>query len=140
MIINIVETTILLVEDVDASFIERAFLSCDNSPKFFSTNNGVEALEYLRGTNNKEKVNKPFIILLDLDMSHMNGLQVLEEIRSDFSLKNSIVFIMTNTSEEKFQTLAYDQHIAGHIIKSSLEVSVSYLSTFLTITKVLFEF
>src|SRR4051812_48938283 len=95
--------SILLVEDdnVDVMNVQRAFrknnITCPLSVAF----NGVEALNILRGNNGKAKLNPlPGIILLDINMPKMNGIEFLHELRSDAELQSISVFVMTTSNDE----------------------------------------
>mgnify|MGYP000436346500 CR=1 FL=1 len=119
------EITLLVVEDddIDAEGIKRAFGKLKLTNPLIRAKDGVEALEYLRGTNGKEKLNKPYFVLLDLNMPRMSGLEFLEEIRNDSDLKDSVVLVLTTSSADKDQAAAYDKHVAGYIVKSDIQSS-----------------
>lgn len=119
------EITLLLIEDddIDAEGIQRAFAKLKLTNPIIRAIDGIEALEYLRGTNGKEKLKKPYFILLDLNMPRMSGLEFLDEIRSDAELKNSVVLVLTTSSADQDQAAAYDKHVAGYIVKSDIQNS-----------------
>ena len=75
----------LIVEDddIDAMAIKRAFgkLKLDNP--LARAKDGIEALEFLRGERGKVKISKPYMILLDLNMPRMKGIELLAELRDD---------------------------------------------------------
>jgi len=110
---------ILLVEDdvVDQMTVERAFDRAKIINELFKAENGVEALEYMRGENSKEKIPWPYIILLDLNMPKMNGLEFLEEIRNDETLAKVPVIVLTSSIREEDICESYKQHVAGYISK-----------------------
>ncbi len=79
--------------------------------------NGVDALAILNG-NNPEKVKiMPDIILLDINMPKMNGLEFLSIIKNYYSLKNIKVFIMTTSNEEYDHLMAQNLGVNGYILK-----------------------
>ena len=88
---------ILLVEDdrVDAMTVKRALKDLNVTNLLVHTLNGEEALEYLTGEGNE----RPCIILLDLNMPRMNGIEFLKIIKADDELKKIPVVVLT-TSEE----------------------------------------
>ncbi|MEM9988340.1 MAG: response regulator [Pseudomonadota bacterium] len=111
---------LLLVEDdsADVMGIERALKSLKVSNPLTIANDGLEALDHLRGENGKEKLQAPYIILLDLNMPRMNGIEFLQEIRKDDELKTAVVFVLTTSSSDEDKVKAYEQNIAGYIVKN----------------------
>ncbi|CAN5372226.1 response regulator [soil metagenome] len=111
---------ILLVEDdsVDVMNVQRAFKKNNITNPLHVAFNGVEALNMLRGVNGKAKMNPlPRIILLDINMPKMNGIEFLRELRADPELKSITVFVMTTSNDEQDKSDAYQQNIAGYILK-----------------------
>ena len=115
------EVNILLVEDdeVDVMAVRRAFKELKIANHFYRAADGIEALDMLRGTNGKEKLPQPYIILLDLNMPRMSGLEFLDELRGDPELKGSVVFVMTTSAADEDRVRAYNRCIAGYILKHS---------------------
>jgi CheY-like chemotaxis protein len=112
---------ILLVEDddVDAEVVVRAFRRQDLRNPFTIVPNGVEALHALRGEEGYERLPRPLFILLDINMPRMNGLEFLHTIRRDPELKRSIVFVLTTSNNDEDKLAAYDEHIAGYLLKEN---------------------
>ena len=110
---------ILLVEDndVDVKAVERAFRAQQLSNPLHIAYDGLEALDFLHGRNGKERLPQPYIVLLDLNMPRMNGLEFLAEIRGDPRLKRSIVFVLTTSEDDRDKAAAYDQQVAGYLSK-----------------------
>jgi CheY-like chemotaxis protein len=110
---------LLLVEDdeVDIQGLKRAFAKSRIGNPITVARDGIEALEFLRGENGRPKLPKPHLILLDLNMPRMNGIEFLEAIRADDDLKRSVVFMITTSKAEEDKTRAYAQHVAGYIVK-----------------------
>jgi CheY-like chemotaxis protein len=117
------ELHILLVEDDDgdAKAMERAFKRAKIANPLRRAIDGVHALEILRGENGEEKLAKPFLLLVDLNMPRMNGIQFLEELRNDPILKRTIVFVLTTSKREEDKLAAYDFNIAGYILKQTAD-------------------
>ena len=84
----------------------------------FTARDGVEALQMLRGEHGHEKLPRPYLIMLDLNMPRMNGIEFLQALRDDPKLTDSIVFVLTTSSNEEDQTAAYQEHIAGYLLKA----------------------
>lgn len=116
------EVTILLVEDdeVDALAIERAFRHLRIANPLAHAKDGLEALEHLRGTNGREPISRPFIVLLDLNMPRMNGIEFLEEVRADKALRDTVVFVLTTSKADEDKVKAYRLNVAGYIVKESV--------------------
>lgn len=112
--------SILLVEDdsVDVMNVQRAFVKNNITNPLHIAFNGVEALNMLRGSNGKPKINpSPRIILLDINMPKMNGLEFLRELRNDAELKSLSVFVMTTSNDDQDKIEAYNLNVAGYILK-----------------------
>lgn len=106
---------ILLVEDdeVDVMNVKRAFSKNKIMNPLFIAGNGVEALEML-----KDKIIPlPKIIILDINMPKMNGIEFLKIMRENEKLKNISVFVMTTSNEDSDKIDAYNLNVAGYILK-----------------------
>ncbi|MFT4925422.1 MAG: CheY-like chemotaxis protein [Phenylobacterium sp.] len=113
---------ILVVEDddIDAKGIERAMNKLKIANKLHRAKDGIEALAMLRdGSSNR--LNKPYIILLDINMPRMNGLEFLAEVRADEALQDAVVFILTTSKAEEDRIAAFGLHVAGYMVKSKME-------------------
>ena len=110
---------LLLVEDdeVDVQGLKRAFAKSRIGNPITVARDGIEALEILRGENGQAKLAKPHLILLDLNMPRMNGLEFLAAIRADEDLKASVVFMITTSKAEEDKARAYEKNVAGYIVK-----------------------
>ncbi len=113
---------ILLVEDdaVEVMAVRRAFRDNKIANPLFVAGDGIEALAMLRAEPGAQAVPKPNLILLDLNMPRMNGFEFLEEIRRDPNLHTAIVFVLTTSSADQDRTAAYNQHVAGYIVKANV--------------------
>ncbi|MEM7543746.1 MAG: response regulator [Pseudomonadota bacterium] len=114
--------TILLVEDndIDAEAVRRAFKKNNVENPVVRATDGVKALAILRGENQRESVPRPYLILLDLNMPRMNGIEFLEELRNDQNLADSIVFVLTTSDLEQDKLAAYSNQVAGYLVKSHI--------------------
>ena len=108
--------TILLVEDdeLDVISVERSLKKLESEYVLYTAYNGIEALKYLKDPELKLI---PDVILLDINMPRMNGIEFLKVVREDKKLKDLKVFIMTTSSEEMDRTDAEKLGISGYIIK-----------------------
>ena len=130
------QINILLIDDdeVDCMNVQRAFKKSNILNPLSIAHNGIEGLDMLRGTNGVVKIAPmPRIILLDINMPKMNGLEFLKELRNDKDLHNISVFIMTTSNDDKDRFEAYNYNVAGYIIKPiSFENFVSAISILIT--------
>jgi CheY-like chemotaxis protein len=106
---------ILLVDDdrVDVMTTKRALKDIHVTNPVYTAGNGEEALELLRD----EKTDKPGIILLDLNMPRMNGVEFLRVIKNDASLKRIPVVVLTTSKEEEDKVESFSLGVAGYMIK-----------------------
>ena len=106
---------ILLVEDdqVDAMTVKRALKEINVTNRLDITNNGEEALAFLRNLDNE----KPGIILLDLNMPKMNGIEFLKIAKHDDALKKIPVVVLTTSKEEQDKVDSFNLGVAGYMIK-----------------------
>jgi len=107
--------SILLVEDdeLDVISFQRSFKKLNANCEIETAYNGQNALNYLR--NECKKL--PDLILLDLNMPKMNGVEFLRTIRQDEQFKNIKVFIITTSAESKDREITEELGISGYIIK-----------------------
>jgi CheY-like chemotaxis protein len=114
------ELQILLVEDDEVAVmaVERALRQHDLDHRLRVARDGIEGLEVLRGTGGHDRLERPYVILLDLNMPRMSGHEFLEELRSDPELRSSVVFVLTTSDEPEDKMGAYDKFVAGYILKS----------------------
>ncbi|TNJ46301.1 response regulator [Phaeobacter sp. B1627] len=109
---------ILLVEDddADAKAVRRAFKSARISNEIVRVTDGIAALEVLR-TTTADALTEPFILLVDINMPRMNGHEFVSELRSDPKLSRLIVFILTTSNAHYDLKTAYQNNVAGYIVK-----------------------
>lgn len=113
------EISLLIVEDddIDATALRRALHKLKLLNPVYRAKDGLEAIELLR----KGEIPTPYIILLDLNMPRMNGLEFLEELRSDPSLTHAIVFVLTTSKSDEDIIAAYREHVAGYLLKQRMD-------------------
>ncbi|MES2732812.1 MAG: response regulator [Bacteroidota bacterium] len=110
---------VLLVEDdsLDAMDVERTLRKVNANHRLYVARNGQEALNMLRGIQVPKIDPLPSIIMLDINMPKMNGLEFLEELRRDETLKHIKVFIMTTSNQEADRTVTAKLGVSGYIVK-----------------------
>ena len=106
---------ILLTEDdkVDAMTVKRALKELKVTNPLIIVENGEEALEYLKDVSNEQ----PGIILLDLNMPKMNGIEFLEIAKKDNKLKKIPVVVLTTSKEEQDKIESFNLGVAGYMIR-----------------------
>lgn len=111
---------ILLVEDdeLDVISVQRSLKKLGDDYELITAYNGIEALNILRGKNGKQPLDPlPDLILLDINMPKMNGIEFLRALRSDDELKYIRVFVMTTSGEEHDRKEMVELGISGYLIK-----------------------
>ena len=113
--------SILLVEDDDgdAKALQRAFHKAKIANPIMRAIDGIEALDILKGVNGKAKPASPYMLLIDLNMPRMSGIQLVQAIRQDEILRPAVVFILTTSKREEDMMAAYDLNVAGYIVKET---------------------
>ncbi len=106
---------ILLIEDdyVDALTVKRALKDINVKNELIHTENGEEALAYLSSPHHI----KPCIILLDLNMPRMNGLEFLKIAKADESIRSIPVVILTTSTEHQDREASFERSVAGYMVK-----------------------
>jgi CheY-like chemotaxis protein len=110
---------ILLVEDdyLDTMIVERTLRKMNVIHRLFIARNGQEALDMLRGKGVEKIKPLPSIIMLDINMPKMNGIEFLSELRTDEEFKDIKVFIMTTSDQESDRIASQDLGVSGYILK-----------------------
>lgn len=113
------QATFLAVEDNEIDFekLQRGFSTLKITNPLVRAKDGIEALEILRATGDESQINGACIILLDLNMPRMNGIEFLEELRADPKLAHTAVYVMTTSDRPKDVQDAYDKNISEYILK-----------------------
>ncbi len=108
--------TILLVEDdeVDVKALKWTFDKLRIANPMKVARDGVEAWEIL------QTLPRPFLIITDINMPRMNGLELLRKIRNSDELRDSIVFVLTTSNEEQDKFDAYNLNVTGYMLKSDM--------------------
>ena len=113
--------TILLVEDdeVDVKALKWAFEKLKVANPLVIARDGVEALEMLR------ELPRPYLVITDINMPRMNGIELLRKIRQSEQFRDSIVFVLTTSNDEQDKIDAYDLNVAGYMLKTDMGTSFS---------------
>ena len=107
---------ILLVEDdeVDVMNVRRAFERNNVSNPLFVASNGLDGLEVLRGDKMPKERR---LVLLDLNMPKMNGIEFLQALRADPELASTPVVVLTTSNDDQDKIDAYNLNVAGYLLK-----------------------
>lgn len=111
--------TILLVEDdeVDVKALRWAFGKLKIANPVMVARDGVEAIAML------PTVPRPYLIIADINMPRMNGIEFLRKVRASDEHHDSIVFVLTTSNDEQDKIDAYNLNVAGYMLKSDMGTS-----------------
>ncbi|WP_049629373.1 response regulator [Cellvibrio sp. pealriver] len=130
---NPVKVNILIVDDDDvaAESVVRSLRKHAMDFPVTLARDGIEALEILRANHSELTIEKPYIVLLDLNMPRMDGFEFLQEVRQDNVLQDSIIFVLTTSDADSDKSRAYHENIAGYMVKSAVGPQFSKLASLL---------
>jgi CheY-like chemotaxis protein len=135
---------ILLVEDDDghARLIERNLRKVNLANPIDRVRDGLEALDYLRNEGaftDRHRYARPRLVLLDINMPRMDGVEVLERIKADEQLRSLPVIILTSTDNQAEIDRCYNVGASGYVAKpvniGSLGEKLQRLGMFLEIVE-----
>jgi CheY-like chemotaxis protein len=111
--------SVLLVEDDpgDVLLVKEAFEDHKVGNVLSVVNDGVEAMQYVRGEGAYASSPRPDLILLDLNMPRKNGIEVLEDVKSDPNLSLIPIVVLTTSEAEEDIVRAYKLHANAYITK-----------------------
>jgi CheY-like chemotaxis protein len=111
--------TILLVEDdeVDVKALKWAFEKLKVANPLVIARDGVEALELMAS------LQRPYLVITDINMPRMNGIELLRKIRQNPDFSDSIVFVLTTSNDEQDKIDAYNLNVAGYMLKTDMGTS-----------------
>jgi CheY-like chemotaxis protein len=106
---------LLLVEDdqIDARTVKRALLDLKVQDAVVHMPNGEEALTYLRSGINEQ----PCLILLDLNMPKMGGIEFLKEVKKDPTFRRIPIVVLTTSNEDRDVWGTFEHSVAGYMVK-----------------------
>jgi CheY-like chemotaxis protein len=124
---------VLLVDDddVDAESVIRSLRRGTAPLNVLWVEDGLEALEVLRGQHPVLTIERPLVVLLDLNMPRMDGFEFLGALRHDPALTDLVVFVLSTSAAEADRTRAYQDNIAGYLVKSAVGPQFSKLARML---------
>ncbi len=126
---------ILLVEDdrVDVMTVQRALRKSDISNPLYVGRTALDALAMLRGEGAEKIDPPPVLILLDLNLPKMSGIEFLKELRADTALKSLRVIVLTSSNEPRDREAAFTYDVDDYVVKPhSFGEFTSAISTILS--------
>lgn len=110
---------VLLIEDdeIDVKAFKWTFERLKIANPVTVAKDGVEGWEKL------QTLPRPYLIIMDINMPRMNGLELLEKIREDARFHDSVVFVLTTSTDEQDKFDAYSLNVAGYMLKSDMGTS-----------------
>lgn len=113
---------ILLVEDdrIDAKAFVRAMQKARISNPVTVARDGVEAWEILKGGPDRPPFPRPNLVVLDVNMPRMNGIELLRRMRADAELRDLVVFVLTTSDDDQDKIEAYQLNVAGYMLKNDM--------------------
>ncbi|MEW8508714.1 MAG: response regulator [Candidatus Thiodiazotropha sp.] len=112
--------TIMLIEDdrVDIMTVQRALKKNNIGNPLHIARTGLEALDMLRGDNGIDKIDPlPALILLDLNLPKMSGIEFLQEVRNDPALSSLHIIVLTSSNEPQDRAAAFEYEVDDYIVK-----------------------
>ncbi|NTW50765.1 MAG: response regulator [Chlorobiales bacterium] len=109
------DSPILLVEDdrIDAMTVSRAMKELNVKNRLDVVSNGEEALKYL----NEKGRESPALILLDINMPKMNGIEFMRAVKDNPQLKRIPIVVLTTSREEQDRMQCFDLGVSGYMVK-----------------------
>jgi CheY-like chemotaxis protein len=119
---NMNEVEVLLVEDNpnDAELTMRALKKRNLANKLFHVKDGAEAIDFVFAQGaylNRRVENGPKVVLLDLKLPKVDGIEVLRRIKSDDRTKKIPVVVMSSSREDSDLATCYDLGVNGYVVK-----------------------
>ncbi len=110
------EVNILVVEDdaIDVKALLRAFKKLKIANPVTVAKDGIEGWEAL------QELPHPYLVILDINMPRMNGIELLKKIRASEKHHDSIVFVLTTSTDDEDKFEAYNLNAAGYMLKSDM--------------------
>ncbi|MDW4497105.1 response regulator [Sulfitobacter sp. D35] len=122
------EASFLLIDDdtINIRAMQRAFRKLRILNRTLTASDGIEGLEILReaAVENGGEL-PPFIVILDLNMPRMGGIEFLEVVRSEPALQRAVIFVFSSSETRADIQDAYRQNVAGYIVKENPYQSVT---------------
>ncbi len=119
MPLSTVHLVVIEDDDVDVESVVRSLNRNGIFGEITVFRDGLEALRALQQEPSNLHT-RPLLILLDLDLPRLNGIEFLDALRSDPRLRGTTVFVLTLSDRVEDKLAAYDRQVAGYLLKSRL--------------------
>jgi CheY-like chemotaxis protein len=126
MPLSAIHLVVIEDDDVDIESVVRALNRNGIFGEITVFRDGLEALHALQQKSFNLN-SRPLLILLDLDLPCLNGIEFLDALRSDPRLCGTVVFVLTLSDRTEDKLAAYDRQVAGYLLKSKLGASFALL-------------
>jgi CheY-like chemotaxis protein len=125
--------SILVIDDDDvaAEAVVRGLRKHELHCPIVLAEDGHVALQILRAEHATRRIAKPYLALLDLNMPRMNGFEFLRALRADPESRATLVFVLSTSGSDTDRARAYDENIAGYMLKANLGPQLKGLAHFL---------
>ena len=125
--------SILLIDDDDvaAEAVVRGLRKHEFLCPIVLAEDGHVALQILRAQHAVRRIAKPYVAFLDLNMPRMNGFEFLHALRADDALRATLVFVLSTSGSDSDRARAYNENIAGYMVKAKLGPQLKGLAHFL---------
>lgn len=110
-------------DELDAEALRRAFRKNNIPNRLVHAANGVDALKLLRNAGSA----RPQILLIDINMPKMGGLELLKQIRQDAQLQSLQLYMLTTSNQPTDLKAAHDAHVAGYFVKPTSSIELTEL-------------
>ena len=123
---------VLVVDDDDVAIeaVLRSFRKHEVPCRTLTASDGAEALAILRDQHPSKRLECPVLVLLDLNMPGMDGFQFLQAVRADAQLRRTVIFVLSTSTRDQDRDRAYDEQVAGYMVKSAVGPQFSRLAEF----------
>jgi CheY-like chemotaxis protein len=104
-------------DEIDVKALRWAFDKLKVANPLVVARDGVEAWEMLKD------LARPYLIITDINMPRMNGIELIRKIRESVEYRDSIVFALTTSNDEQDKIAAYNLNVAGYMLKTDMGTS-----------------
>lgn len=118
-----IPVTILVVDDdqIDVRLTKRALLKSGVGNRVVVAKDGVDALGLLRSADTSGLDPAKTLVLVDLNMPRMNGIELLRELRRDPDFCRMVAFVISTSDAPRDLLAAYEQQVAGYLLKDAVD-------------------